>query len=231
MILPMEICSPPFSQGVWWGSIEPLSLQPLQLDKGKIASPSGLRIVKMAIATDLFLTKLIDNQSKVVRSAQDIVREGNWFFKRVDTYTEASPFAVLDGQTLTLPIPLEDTGQTAGRLLNFSYDYDNQLFRPTVAGEAFIAEVKLRVKPTSSNFGHMDLILEIPDYPFNPINGDTLSFSQGMNEPHFFSANFLPFVSEEMAQDGVRLLVHARGVDVEIYNYNFMFVRLHSNKG
>lgn len=43
----------------------------------------------MAIATDLYLGRMIDLQSSVIKSAQDIAREGGWFFKRVATYTEA----------------------------------------------------------------------------------------------------------------------------------------------
>lgn len=48
---------------------------------------------------------------------------------------------------------------------------------------------------------------------------------------HFFSVNFLPFISQDFADRGARLKVRAVGTDVSIYNYNFVFVRLHSNKG
>lgn len=184
----------------------------------------------MTIATDLYLTRIIDNQSKVVRTAEDLVREGDWFFKRVATYTEASPFVVPQGQTLVLPIPENDIGEVSGGTLNFQYDYDNQLFRPSVAGEVFAAEIKFRCKP-ANNAGYLDLILEIPDYPFNPINGRTLTFNKSANEEHFFSVAFLPFVSADFQQKGAQLKVKANGTDVSIYGYNFIFVRLHSNKG
>lgn len=184
----------------------------------------------MAIATDLYLGQVIDLQSKVSKTAQDIIREGGWFFKRVATYTESSPFDVPLGQTMVLPIPPNDTGETQGNLLNFSYDYDNQLFRPNTAGEVFAVEIKLKCKPTNQA-GHLDLILEIPDYPFNPISGTTLTFNKSAGDEHFFSANFLPFISEDFAAVGAQLKLRAVGTDVSIYDYNFIFVRLHSNKG
>lgn len=184
----------------------------------------------MAIATDLYLGRVIDLQSGVVKSAQDIAREGGWFFKRVATYTEASPFVVAQGETLTLPIPSDDVGEQQGNLLNFSYDYTDQLFRPTVAGEVFAVELKFKCKPTAQA-GHLDLILEIPDYSFNPINGSTLTFNKSAGEEHFFSVNFLPFISQDFADSGASLKVRAVNTDVSIYDYNFVFVRLHSNKG
>ena len=184
----------------------------------------------MTIATDLYLGRMIDLQSGVVKSAQDIAREGGWFFKRVATYTEESPFVINSGETLTLPIPSDDVGEQQGNLLNFSYDYTDQLFKPTTAGEVFTAEIKFKCKPTNQA-GHLDLILEIPDYSFNPINGSTLTFNKSAGEEHFFSVNFLPFISEEFAQSGATLKVHAVGTDVSIYDYNFVLVRLHSNKG
>jgi hypothetical protein len=184
----------------------------------------------MTMATDLFLGKVHDLQSKVSRSAQDIIREGGWFFKRIATYTEESPLVVTAGTTVNLPIPANDTGEQQGNLFNFSYDYTNQLFRPNTTGEVYLTEIKFMCKPTQKA-GHLDLILEIPDYPFNPINGTTLTFNKSAGEEHFFSSNFIPFISQEFADNGARLMVHAAGTDVSIYNYNFMFVRLHSNKG
>ena len=47
----------------------------------------------------------------------------------------------------------------------------------------------------------------------------------------FDGVNFLPFISQDFADRGARLKVRAVGTDVGIYDYNFVFVRLHSNKG
>ena len=176
-----------------------------------------------------YLYKIIDGVSGQKRSATSLIESGGWYFKQINTYTEASPLVIPQGATSKLVIPVNDMGFSRAKYFDLSYDYGNQKFKPTTLDDVYLANVRLKVKPTNQA-GHIDIKVTVPNFAFNPINASTESFTKSANQEHFFSPSFELFIGQETIDGGIEVSVTANGTDVSIYDYSFLITRLYSDK-
>lgn len=171
----------------------------------------------------------VDLKSKQRRSTNSMIESGGWLFKQVATYTSSSPLELLDGVPNKLVIPENDTGFSTGKYFDLSYDYTNQKFAPTTVDDVYFAEIRMKVVP-QLQAGHLDLKIEVPNFQYNPINGDSITFTKGAGEEHFISRLFPLFIGEEAKQDGIEVMLTAQGTDIDVYDYSFLIVRVYSDK-
>ncbi|QHZ59757.1 hypothetical protein HWD03_gp034 [Alteromonas phage vB_AmeM_PT11-V22] len=175
------------------------------------------------------MSKITDLFTKQGRSVTSLIESGGWVFKQIDTYTEASPLTVVQGNKVKLTIPLQDEGFFRSKYFELSYDYTSQKFTPVTEDDVYLANFRMKAKP-STQAGYLNFTLESPNVSYNPLNGGTLTFTKSANEEHFFSPDLTVFIGEDVRQNGIEVWVEAVDCDVEIYDYSFLITRLFSDK-
>jgi hypothetical protein len=96
----------------------------------------------------------------------------------------------------------------------------------------FLVELSLKAIPTSTfGVGHLNISLESPSVPFNPLDGDTKTYVFGQGQEHFISSLFMVFIGPDVQQNGIEAFLQSYGTDVNIYDYSFKICKLYSNSG
>jgi hypothetical protein len=184
----------------------------------------------MAIATDLFLTRVIDNQSKEIRTAEAILKKGDWFFTQLGNYTSVAPLSISNGVTSKITFQPEDITYTNGNgTFVTNYDFVNQKFMPTTLNDLFAVEVRFKFKGTAQD-GHFDVKLESPDFDFNPITGSTISSVKAAGVEQFAAINLTLFIGQGLIDNGIEFEVTPSSMGVQIYDVSYLTVRLCSGK-
>lgn len=187
------------------------------------------RGVDVAIATELYLGRLIDLQSKTVRTAESLVRKGDWVFVQLSNYTEGSPLSIANGVTTKVTYQPEDISYTTGKGLSPVYDFENQVFLPSTLNDLFTVEVRFKFKATSPD-GHFDVKLESPSFAFNPISGNTVSSTKAAGVEQFAAINLNFFIGQDLIDNGIEFKITPSSTGVEIYDVSYLLVRLSSGK-
>lgn len=184
----------------------------------------------MTIATDLFLTKVIDNQSKEIRTAEAILKKGDWSFTQLGNYTSVAPLSISNGVTSKITFQPEDITYTNGNgTFVTNYDFVNQKFMPTTLNDLFAVEVRFKFKGTSQN-GHFDVKVESPNFEFNPVTGSTISSVKASGDEQFSAINLTFFVGQDLIDNGIEFKVKPSDMAVQIYDVSYLTVRLCSGK-
>jgi len=176
-----------------------------------------------------YCAEFVDLTSKRTKSAEALVKEGDWGFTQLGNYTLAAPLVITSGTKTKVTFQANNISYQAGVGLVTNYDFVNQKFIPSTVNDVFMVEVRLKVKPSAQN-GHMDLLMESPTFGFNPINASSMAFTKGANEEHFLSANFLLFIGQDLITNGVEFFIRPNGTSVSVYDVSYFIVRLASGK-
>jgi len=183
----------------------------------------------MTIATDLYLGQVIDLQSKQVRTAESVLKKGDWHFTQLGNYTSASPLAIANNTTSKITFQPEDITYTNGNGFTTEYDFINQKFMPKTLNDLFSVEVRFKFRATS-NDGHFDVKLESPNFTFNPISGNSVSSVKAANDEQFASIDFRFFIGQDLIDNGIEFKIVPRGTGLQIYDVSYLVVRLSSGK-
>lgn len=176
-----------------------------------------------------YCATLVDLASKRTKSAEAVVKQGDWGFTQLGNYTSIAPLVVSSGTKTKITFQASDVSYQAGVGLVANYDFVSQKFLPSTLNDVFQVEVRMKVKPSSQD-GHMDLLVESPTFGFNPINASSLSFVKGANQEHSISADFVLFIGSDVLTNGIEFYVRPNSTGVSIYDVSYMIVRLSSGK-
>ena len=183
----------------------------------------------MSTTSTLFLTDIIDNQSKESKSAAAITKEGDWKWVMLGNYTSASPLLINKRNTSKITYQPSDISFTAGSGLEVNYDFVNQKFLPTTLNDLFMVEVRMKVKSSVQN-DHLDLKMEAPTFAFNPLNAQTHNFVHSAYDEQFMSSHFLVYIGQDVIDNGIEFKVTAHDGNMSIYDVSYLIVRLSSGK-
>lgn len=181
----------------------------------------------MSTTSTLFLTDIIDNQSKESKSAQALVKESDWRFVQLGNYTSASPLVVNNNTTSKVMYQASDISFTTGKDLIINYDYVAQKWLPDTLNDLFMIEIRFKCKSSAQN-SHLDLMLEAPTFLYNPLNAQTQSFVRAANNEQFMSANFYIYIGQDIIDKGVEMKISASGGNISIYDFSYLMVRIAS---
>jgi hypothetical protein len=188
------------------------------------------RGVNVTIATDLYLGQVIDIQSKEIRTAEAILKKGDWFFTQLGNYTSVAPLSIPNGVTSKITFQPEDIIYTNGNgTFVTNYDFVNQKFMPTTLNDLFAVEVRFKFK-CSAQDGHFDVKLESPDFDFNPITGSTISSVKASGDEQFSAINLTFFIGQDLIDNGIEFKVTPSDMAIQIYDVSYLTVRLCSGK-
>jgi len=176
-----------------------------------------------------YCATLVDLTSKRTKSAEAVVKQGDWQFTQLGNYTLASPLSVTSGTKSKITFQPNNISYQDGVGLVTQYDFVNQKFLPSTLNDVFIVEVRMKVKPSAQN-GHMDLLMESPTFGFNPINASSQSFTKAAGEEHFISADFLVFIGDDVMDNGIEFYIRPSDTNVQVYDISYFIVRLASGK-
>lgn len=176
-----------------------------------------------------FFVKAVDLASKRIKTAEAIIKQGDWRFLQLGNYTQASPLVINNGVKTKLTWQLADVSYADGVGLAVNYDYTNQKFMPTTERDVYLAELRFKCIP-SANDGHLDVMLESPTFGFNPINSKTASFVKGIGQVHFQTNTFSIFIGPDVKANGIEVYFTPSSTNVSIYDVSFLITRLSSGK-
>lgn len=169
--------------------------------------------------TPLFSESMVDMQTGVQRKTEHILKQNGWVFLQDGRYTEASPLVISAGVKTRITFSLTQLAYQDGQLLAVEYDQQNNRFKPSDVGSAYLLNFRLKVKPSAQN-GTADATLEVPSATFNPILAGTLSFNKAAGQQHFFSLTDPIFVSQQMLDNGFEIYIHPVGTNLSVYDYS-----------
>lgn len=176
-----------------------------------------------------FFAKAVDLSSKRIKSAEAIIKQGDWRFIQLGNYTQASPLVINNGVKTKLTWQLADVSYADGVGLDVSYDHVNQKFTPRTERDVYLAEIRFKSIP-SGNDGHLDVTLESPSFDFNPINSKTNTFVKGAGQVHFQTNSFSVFIGSDVKANGIEVWLQPSSTNVSIYDVSFLITRLSSGK-
>jgi len=176
-----------------------------------------------------YCAKLVDLTSKRVKSAEALVKQGDWLFFGIGNYTAAEPLVVNAAATSKLSFTAEDITYTTGEGIDFNYDYVNQKFLPTTLGDVFMVECRFKAKCSTQN-GHGVLKLESPTTSINPIQAQSISIPLAQNSEQFISVSVPLFIGQEVLDNGLEVKWTSTTGNFSLYDVSFMVVRLASGK-
>ncbi|QCQ57986.1 hypothetical protein Barba22A_gp135 [Rheinheimera phage vB_RspM_Barba22A] len=183
----------------------------------------------MTIATDLYLGQVIDIQSKEIRTAESILKKGDWFFTQLGNYTSVAPLSISNGVTSKIAFQPEDITYTNGNGFTTQYDFVNQKFMPTTLNDLFTAEVRFKFK-CSAQDGHFDVKLESPDFDFNPVSGLSVSSTKSAGVEQFASIPFTFFIGQDLIDNGLEFKITPFNTNIQVYDISYLVVRLCSGR-
>ena len=181
----------------------------------------------MSTFTTIFLSEISDNRTGREKSANGIIREGDWSFTQLGNYTEVSPLVVSAGNTAKITFTPSDVSFSTGNGFTASYDFINQKFTPTTVGDVFMVEIRMKIKCSLQN-GHGDLMIESPTFAFNPIQGQSINIPKAANTQQFISVNVPLFIGQEIKDNGLEVKWHSVSGNFSLYDISYMIVRLAS---
>lgn len=181
----------------------------------------------MSTFTTIFLSEISDNRTGREKSANAIIREGDWNFFQLGNYTSASPLVISAGNTSKITFASTDIIFTAGNGLTTSYDYTAQKFTPTTIGDVFLVEIRMKVKCSLQN-GHGDLLLESPSFSFNPVQAQSINVPKSANTQQFVSINVPVFIGQDIKDNGLEVKWNSVSGAFSLYDISFMTMRLSS---
>lgn len=183
----------------------------------------------MSTTSTLFLTDIIDNQTKEVKTAQAITKEGDWNFFQLGNYTLASPLVIAQGSTAKITFNPSDISYTVGSGFTPTYDFTNQKFLPQTLNDVFLVETRMKVKCSLQN-GHGDLLLESPSFAFNPVQAQSINVPKAANTQQFASVNVPVFIGQDIVNNGLEVKWSSVSGAFSLYDISFMIVRISSGK-
>lgn len=175
------------------------------------------------------LDTITDRRSGVTESVEHLVSNGDWQFIQLNNYTSASPLLITAGNTSKITFQQNNISYTAGRGLQFNYDYVLQKFKPNTLNDVFMAEIRFKAKTSIQN-GHGDLLIESPTFAFNPINGVSIAIPKAANSEQFISQAVPLFVGPDVLANGLEVKFAANAGNWSIYDVSFMIMRISSGK-
>lgn len=181
----------------------------------------------MSTFTTIFLSEISDNKSGREKSANALIRQGDWNFFQLGNYTSASPLLVNAGNTSKITFTPSDIVYSIGNGFTPSYDFTNQKFTPTVLNDVFLVETRMKVKCSLQN-GHGDLLLESPTVAFNPIQAQSINVPKAANTQQFVSVSVPVFVGQDLIDNGLEVKWNSVTGTFSLYDISFMIIRLSS---
>lgn len=172
----------------------------------------------------LFLRDASTGRQVTTKSIQEV---GDWNFFQLGNYTEASPLSVAEGNSSVISFQESDITFTDGNGLTINYDYDNQLFKPTQIGDLFKSEIRFKCKCSLQN-GYADVKAQVPNFTYNPIQGETFGIPKGANVEQFVSLTGGIFVGQDLLTNGFEVVFTAGSGDFEVYDVSFLTCRVGS---
>lgn len=168
-----------------------------------------------------------DKINEIVEVINSSVGAG-WYFKQVAEFDSDNPVTISNGQRVKLTIPENDAGFERVQNLDLSYDYENQLFKPTTEDDIYLTTLRFKAIPSGSfgGVGSLKITVESPNTAFSPISGDQPSFVRGNGDEHFFSSHHHIFIGQELIDNGLEVYVEANDANVDLYDYSFTLTRL-----
>ena len=171
--------------------------------------------------------RMVDLVSNKTKSAQALIRQGEWRFIQLGNYTLASPLLVNNNNKVNITYQLSDVSYTEGNGLDVSYDYVNQKWTPNTQGDVFLVDVRMKVKSSAQN-SHLDFIVESPTFAFNPVNASTQSFVHSANDEQFISNTFVLFIGVDVLANGLKFYLEAHDGNFQVYDVSYTVVRVAS---
>lgn len=176
-----------------------------------------------------FFAKAVDLSSKRIKSAEAIIKQGDWRFIGLSNYTVVNPLVVLQNVKTKIVYQPQDIGYFEGVGLTINYDHISQKFVNLTARDVYQVEVRFKVKPSLQD-GHIDLTVESPTFDFNPVNANSATFVKEANEEHFISQQFMIFIGEDVLENGIEFFITPRRTNVSIYDVSYFITRVASGK-
>lgn len=181
----------------------------------------------MSTHTTVFLNEISDNRTGREKTANALVRQGDWTFIQLGNYTEVSPLVITAGNTTKITLTPSDISFSAGNGFTASYDFINQKFSPTTVGDVFLVEIRVKLKCSLQN-GHGDLMLESPTFAFNPIQAQSINIPKAVNTQQFSSVNVPVFIGQDIVNNGLEVKWSSNSGTFSLYDISFMIVRIAS---
>ena len=172
-------------------------------------------------------SKMVDLQSKNVRSTQSVLAAGGWAFMQLGTYLVGSPLVIVDHVKTKISFPPSQIIYSDGRNLSINYNETTNRFMPQQAGDTFLVNLRMKVKPTAQA-GTLDVMLESPNTSFNPITARTSSFNKAAGQEHFIGLSEHIFISADVVTNGLELYVHPIDTNVSVYDISLLVSRTYS---
>ena len=149
---------------------------------------------------------------------------GGWAYLQDSRYVLATPKTITSGTKTKIDFSLDAVAYEASNGLSHNYNDTSDLFFPLLDGEMYTYNFRCKVKPTLQN-GHLDFTIESPTVAFNPLIGQTVTFSKGAGDEHFFSFNLPLFISADVLTNGIALYVTPRDTGITMYDYSILIQR------
>mgnify|MGYP000084107712 FL=1 len=149
---------------------------------------------------------------------------GGWAYLQDSRYVSSTPKTITSGTKTKIDFSLVAIAYEASSGLSHNYNDTSDLFFPLLDGEMYTYNFRCKVKPTLQN-GHLDFTIESPTVTFNPLTGQTVTFSKGAGDEHFFSFNLPVFISADVLTNGIALYVTPRDTGITIYDYSILIQR------
>lgn len=181
----------------------------------------------MSTTSTLFLTDIIDNQSKEGKSAEALVRESDWRFFQLGNYTSVSPLTITQGATSKISFQANNISFSDGSGLSLNYDFTNQKFLPQTLRDVFLVEVRFKCKASAQN-SHADILLECPSVAYNPIQAYSFSVVKAANTEQFVSVSVPIFIGQDLITNGLEVKIASNSGTFSVYDVSFMLIRVAS---
>lgn len=67
--------------------------------------------------------------------------------------------------------------------------------------------------------------VKLPDSGIQPLTAQTVTFSKGAGDEHFFSFSFPLFISADVLTNGIALYITPRDTGITVYDYSILIQR------
>lgn len=161
---------------------------------------------------------------KTVAIKHDTDNLGGWSYLQDSRYVVATPKSITATTKTKIDFNLSNIAYSASNALDHNYNDTSDLFFPLLDGEVYHYNFRCKVKPALQN-GHLDFTIESPSVAFNPLSAQTVTFSKGAGDEHFFSFIHPIFISADVLTNGIALYVTPRDTNITIYDYSVFIQR------